>query len=281
MPSFRVDYEKDIRGLADYLQKGFENSLQSPFRISINQNENCVTILLDGCIRKNGRKYLSAVNNLSDMLAEYILKSYENGILEKIINRVCQGVPKGDRDEIYRIICSRLYTQPYHGDSGSRIESRRRLISSKMAEYLRNTKNITLEGFITFRLGEYVRRLETEVEHSMRQFFIERQYEEYINLLTAFVRMQVPRVPELHVFVLEDGRYKVEGTSHFQIPKDVSEGFGIKEENPVIEDDDFMIGFLLTCAPVKIFIHHASLFRNRELLNTIRIVFTECILLNE
>lgn len=107
-----------------------------------------------------------------------------------------------------------------------------------------------------------------------------RQYEEYIHLLTAFVRMQVPRVPELHVFVLDNGGYKVEGIGPFEIPEDVIDGFGIQESDPVINDDDFMIGFLLTCAPVKIFIHNAALFRNKELLNTIRIVFSECVLLN-
>lgn len=279
MPSFRVDYVKDIKGLAGYLEKRFESNVRSPFRIRISQDENCLTVLMDGCIRKNGRKYLAALNHLSDMLAEYILKSYEKNILEKIISRVCAGLPKADRDEIYRIACTRLYTQ-CEGNLADLIESRRKLISSKIAEYLRSTDSITLEGFITFRLGEYVRRLETEVERSIRQFFIEKQYEEYIHLLTTFVRMQVPRVPELHVFVLKNGCYKVEGTGPFEIPEDVIEGFGIRKADPVIEDDDFMIGFLLTCAPVRIFIHNAALFRNKELLNTIRIIFSECVLLN-
>ncbi len=280
MPSFRVDYVKDIKGLAGYLEKRFETNVRSPFRVRFSQDENCLTVLMDGCIKKNGRKYLAAINHLSDMLAEYILKSYEKNILEKIIARICEGLPKADRDEIYRIACTRLYTQS-EGNLGSLIESRRRLISVKIAEYLRSTDNLTLEGFVTFRLGDYVKRLESEVERSIRQFFIERQYEEYIHLLTAFVRMQVPRVPELHVFVLHGGGYKVEGAHPFEIPEDVADGFGIKKGNSIIEDDDFMIGFLLTCAPVRIFIHNAARFRNKELLNTIRIVFSECVLLNE
>ena len=161
------------------------------------------------------------------------------------------------------------------------MESRRRLISASIAECLRNCENLILEGFVTFRLGEYVKKLETEVERSIRQFFVERQYEEYINLLTAFVKMQVPRVPELHVFVLRNGSYKVESISPFEIPEDITDGFGIRKSEPIIDSDDFMIGFLLTCAPVRIFIHNASMFRNKELLNTIRIVFSECVLLND
>jgi len=271
---------KDIKGLACYLEKKLQTSVQSPFRMRISQGEDCLTILFDGCARKKGRKYLKTINRLSDMLADYILKSYEKNILGKIISRICSGFPKKDQDEIYRIACSRLYTQS--GSSlGDLIDYRRQLISDKISEYLKSSDKLILEGFITFRLGEYVRNLEIEVEKSIRQFFIERQYEEYINLLTAFVRMQVPRVPELHVFVQSNGSYKVEGTRHFEIPEDIIENFGIHAGNPVIEDDDFMIGFLLTCAPVRIFIHNASCFRNKELLNTIRIVFSECVLLSE
>ncbi len=280
MPSLRVDSVKDIRGLACYLKKRFEMNVRNPFRVVVSKEENCLTILIDGCIRKNGRKYLVILNHLSDMLAEYILKSYEKNILEKIIARICDGLVKSDRDEIYRIACIRLYTH-YEGSIGNLIESRRKLISAKIAEYLRSTDKITLEGFVTFRLGDYVKNLEVEVERSIRQFFVERQYEEYINLLTTFVRMQVPRVPELHVFVQKNGSYKVEGTKPFEIPEDVISGFGIQSNDPVINDDDFMIGFLLTCAPVRIFIHNSMLFKNKELLNTIRIVFSECVLLNE
>jgi len=280
MPSLKVDSVKDIGGLADYLEKRLKMNVRNPFKLVVDKKDNCLTINIDKCIRKNGRKYLVTLNHLSDILAEYILKSYENNILEKIIARICEGLSKTDRDEIYRIACIRLYTHNER-NMGNLIESRRKLISAKIAEYFRSESRIIIEGFVTFRLGEYVRNLEIEVERSIRQFFIERQYEEYINLLTSFVKMQVPRVPELHVFVQNNGSYRVEGAKPFEIPEDIVNGFGIESSNPVIDDDDFMIGFLLTCAPVRIFIHNSVFFKNKELLNTIRIVFSECILLNE
>jgi len=280
MPSLKVDSMKDIGGLADYLEKRLKMNVRNPFKLVVDKEGNCLTINIDKCIRKNGRKYLVTLNHLSDILAEYILKSYENNILEKIIARICEGLSKTDRDEIYRIACIRLYTHNER-NMGNLIESRRKLISAKIAEYFRSEDRIIVEGFVTFRLGEYVRNLEIEVERSIRQFFIERQYEEYINLLTSFVKMQAPRVPELHVFVQNNGSYRVEGAKPFEIPEDIVNGFGIESSNPVIEDDDFMIGFLLTCAPVRIFIHNSLSFKNKELLNTIRIVFSECILLNE
>lgn len=278
MPSFRVDYVKDINELTRYVEKRFQATPEAIQGVRVHNEENSLVIAINSRLRRNGKRYEDVVSRISDMLAEFILNSYEKEIIGKIVNRICEGLPKNDIEEICRIACTRLY-------SGDRqeilVESRRRLISAKIAEYLRTSRNLALEGFVTFRLGEYVKRLETEIERSIRQYFVERQYEEYISLLSAFVRMQCPRVPELHVFVEVDGSYRVEGNGPFDIPDDVTHGYGIEKNQPIIQDDDFMIGFLLTCAPVRIFIHNADKFRNKELLNTIKTVFSECILLND
>ncbi len=278
MPSFRVDCVKDIKGLAGYLEKCFESTEKGPAGIRMCCYDDSLVISVEGFLRKGGRRYQKILLRLSDTLAEYILKAYEKNILEKVIQKNCSDLQRKEQEEIFRIACARLYT-PAENGYPSLLDSRRRLISSKIAENLNGTGNFFLDGFVTFRLWEYVKRLEKEVERSARQLFVERQYEEYIHLLSAFVRMQAPRVPELHVFVRSDGSYKMEGTGLFEIPEDVAQGFGMEKDDAVIRDDDFMIGFLLTLAPIRIFIHDATLFRNKELLNTIRIVFSECVLL--
>jgi putative sporulation protein YtxC len=280
MPSFRVDYMKDIHGLASYLNKRFDGKASDPVNVKVCHDDSGLTILMNRYVRKNGRKYCHVITQIADMLADYILKVYEKDILDRIIHKICSGLPKSDTDEICRIACKRLYGKS-EDKSVNPTDVRRQMISAKIAEYLKNSENLTLDGFVTFRLGEYVKRLETEVERAIRQYFVERQYEEYINLLVAFVKMQSPRVPELHVFVLPDGTYLVEGSGPFEIPEDITDSFGMDKGKSVIRDDDFMIGFLLTLAPVRIFIHNADKFRNRELLNTIRIVFSDCILLGE
>ncbi len=276
MPSFRVDYMKDIKGLAHYIERKMApEALQG---VRVRYDENSVVIIIGGYMRRNGRRFSHVIHRVSDSLADYILKSYEKDILSRIINRICEGLPKSDLDEINRIACKHLYPE---NSTEKHISDRRRLISEKISEYLKTSRNLTLDGFITFRLGEYVKKLETEVDRAIRQYFVERQYEEYINLLTTFIRMQCPKVPELHVFAQNDGSYRVEGTGPFEIPDDITRSYGIEKNKPVIHDDDFMIGFLLTCAPIRIFIHNADKFRNKELLNTIKTVFSECVMVKD
>jgi len=117
MPSFRIDFEKDIKGLAAYLEKKFEENKNNLFYLEVSEDKNHLTIIVRGCIIKDSRKYLACVKYLSDALAEYILKTYEKSILERIINRFCKGMPRDDRDEIYRVSCSRLYTSEDNSDT--------------------------------------------------------------------------------------------------------------------------------------------------------------------
>lgn len=276
MPSFRVDYMKDIKGLTRYIEKRMAHRAQRGIRIR--HDGNSMIIIIGGYLKRNGRRYCDILQQISDSLADYILTSHEKDILSRIIGRVCEGLPRNELDEIGRIACKRLYPE---NAAEEHINERRRLISEKISEYLKTSRNLTLDGFITFRLGEYVKKLEAEVDRAIRQYFVEKQYEEYINLLSAFIRMQCPRVPELHVFAQNDGSYRVEGSKPFEIPEDIIRSYGFDRSKPIIRDDDFMIGFLLTCAPIRIFIHNADKFKNKELLNTIKTVFSECILVND
>lgn len=276
MPSFRVDYMKDIEGLARHMEKRMSPAALPGVRVRY--DDSSLEIIIGGYMRRNGKRYDYMLRQVSDSLADYILKSCEKEILFRIIHRICNGLPKSDMDEISRIACKYLYPE----DAAEKlISDRRRLISEKISEYFKTSNNLTLDGFITFRLGEYVKKLEAEVDRAIRHYFVEKQYEEYISLLSAFIRMQCPKVPELHVFVQPDGSYRVESAGPFEIPDEITRGYGIDKGQPIIRDDDFMIGFLLTCAPIRIFIHHADKFKNKELLNTIKTVFSECVLVND
>lgn len=281
MPSLRVDCMNDINGLANFLEARLEKDLHDDAGLYSCMCEDSLTIVFNRNIRRGCIKYPVLLRHISDILADYIMKAYEESILLRVISRVCKGLPQKECDEIYRIAYARLYSET-DSDLGDIIEARRMIISKKIEDYLIASDRITIEGFVTFRLQDYIIHLEDEVERSIRQFLIEKQYEEYINLLTTYLRMQVPRVPELHVIVQKNGTsYKVEGKKPFNIPKEIIESFGISSADNIIDNDDFMIGFLLLCAPIRVVIHNVSLFLNKELLNTIRIIFSECILISE
>ena len=64
------------------------------------------------------------------------------------------------------------------------------MVIKKLSDFLDQNNHIILEGFVTFRMQEYVDELEEVVDWAVRQYLIEKEYQEFIKLLTCFVQMQ-------------------------------------------------------------------------------------------
>ena len=58
-----------------------------------------------------------------------------------------------------------------------------------------------MEGFIRFRLKDYIEELKYIIDGSVDELLIDREYNEFIKLLRYFVEIQEPKVEEVHVLL--------------------------------------------------------------------------------
>ena len=61
-----------------------------------------------------------------------------------------------------------------------------------LEEYLRNNKSIVLEGFLNFRLRDYISYLKKILQESVNQFILDKEYIEFVNLLKSYVESKIP-----------------------------------------------------------------------------------------
>lgn len=72
-------------------------------------------------------------------------------------------------------------------------------VVSRVLDCLWAHEGLTVEGFVRFRLKEYVRRVGEVVERAAAEVLLDREYREFLRVLRYFVESQQPRVAELHV----------------------------------------------------------------------------------
>lgn len=72
-------------------------------------------------------------------------------------------------------------------------------VVSRVLDCLWAHEGLTVEGFVRFRLKEYVRRVGEVVERAAAEVLLDREYREFLRVLRYFVESQRPRVAELHV----------------------------------------------------------------------------------
>jgi len=218
-------------------------------------------------IREKLHKYIA------DNLSEIILEDFQSHMVEKIIQDEYFYFEKEERKKILMDAMAIMWG----GNPTVRSEVIRSRWKSKVwkrvMEHLEVNDELVLEGFVRFRMKDFIRELEDAVERAVDDLLIEKEYTEFIKLLRYFVEIQEPKVDEVHVLMGDDKKYTLLDSGLQIINNDILEDLAREITDKEISHDDLLISSLITIAPRKITIHQYDKIKNTELLNTINNVF--------
>ncbi len=217
-------------------------------------------------------KILKAI--ISNTLGDYIISQYEEKLISRIINSNYCYFNSMERGEILNLALKIIKNEEKSFINSLFKMRRRNIIVRKLSEYFEYSNNLILEGFVNFRLKEYIKDLEDIVDRAVDDFLMDREYKEFIRLLRYFVEIQSPKYDTIHVIVEYDGKYTVLDEMKNEITNECIHEFinDIPEEE--INYDDLLVSSLITFAPKKIVIHSKGQLKNKELLETIKNVFS-------
>ena len=81
----------------------------------------------------------------------------------------------------------------------------RAVLKEKLVSYLSENRTICLEGFLHFRMQEFLMLWELAVEQAAARVLMQKEYGELIDTLKRFVDGRISRVDTLSVCIREDG----------------------------------------------------------------------------
>lgn len=212
--------------------------------------------------------------HVSNTLADLIIKRYEDKLIGRIINTNYCYFNAVEKRDIYRLALKIVQNEDKNLVNSLFQIHRRNVIIRKLIDYLEGSDSIILEGFVNFRLKDYVKDLEEVVEKAVDDFLMEREYKEFIKLLKYFVEVQESKFDIIHVLIGEGRRYILLDEKHKEITNECIQEFVNEISYGDINYDDLLVSSLITLAPRKIVIHSNGEFKNKELLATIQNVFS-------
>lgn len=224
--------------------------------------------------KKSVQLYDSLRVHVSNALADYIIRQYEEKLIGRIINTNYCYFNSVEKKEILSI-AQRIIRNEDKNFLNNIFQMRRRnVIVRKLLDYFEGSNSIILDGFVNFRLKEYMKDLEEIVDKAVDDFLMEREYNEFIRLLRYFVDIQEPKFDVIHVIVGFDNKYVLLDETRREITNECIQEFVNEISEGEINFDDLLVSSLITLAPRKIVIHSTGQFRNKELLETIKNVFS-------
>lgn len=211
---------------------------------------------------------------IANAISNIIIDFWEKKILKRIIDlNYCYFSPD-ERERIFYYSCKVLGMDDGEGSEGCVYRlSRKARVLQKILDYLDSNTKIIIEGFIRFRMKDYVTELEEAVDRAVEEYLMEREYNEFIKLLRYFVEIQEPKVDIVNVIRNDDGSYRmVDGQGKAISDELLDELAGEMVENNV-NYDDLLISSLITIAPNRIVFHADTTLANSEILDTINKIF--------
>jgi putative sporulation protein YtxC len=238
-------------------------------RSRCSNNVNVLEIELEA---ENQLNYLKIY--LANVLSQYIINKYEQKFISRIINSNYCYFNSQERRKILSTAIKKIVGFEEKNIFSNLFKLRRKnIIVKKLIEYLEVSNEIILDGFVTFRLKEYMKELEDVVDKAVDDYLMEKEYEEFIRLLKYFVDIQEPKFEIVHVLSGYNNRYILLDHEQNEITNECIQDFVNEVAEGEINYDDLLVSSLITLAPKKIYIHMSEQIQNKQLLETIKSVF--------
>jgi putative sporulation protein YtxC len=209
----------------------------------------------------------------ADAIAGYVLDHWESVVLKDLIVREFHYSDSQDITLIEGYCKQFLFYEAESLISSDEIRRRRLAkIADSVADYLREQTLLVLDGFIRFRLHDYVEEMREVVEYAVDEFVMDRQYQEFISLLKYFVYIQEAKIPAAHLvhkggheFLILNDKWEPIDTSTFDA------SFTLEVLDKDINLEDMIVSTLITVSPQTIYIHTRE--PDQQVIHTITQIF--------
>jgi len=213
-------------------------------------------------------------HQIAEAVAEVIITWWQPEIFREIIQG---GYPELCSSDVERVI-NKLFTVSREPGVFMQVVTSnsawKKEIATRVVDFLETCSSLVIDGFINFRLQDFKTELEHIVNDAVEEFLLEKEYDDFIDLLRYFVETQEPRIKKIHVVLFPSGSFNMYDSNYSVIDNNYLEGFILDLMDNDLSYEDLLVSALITIAPLEIVLHLPDTVGNMSsAVNTIQSVF--------
>ena len=215
-------------------------------------------------IHYQGKDETSFSYFLSELLTEVILEFYEEKLIYQILNYNYFYFDEYERLQI----CDNCKDTVENEEITAK--SRKVIIQNALLAYVQEQKSMILEGFVNFRLQEYMSYLDNMIDTAVNQFIIEKEYNEFISLLKIYIDSKPAECEILHLIYINGESILLDKDKNIvSVSENILNSKYLSDIS--FSSNDFALNTLLSLLPAKIEMHVIGL--EDEFIDTIKQIF--------
>ena len=221
-------------------------------------------------IHYTGNDVSSFYNSLADVIANCIIKFYEHDIIKKLINTNYFYFSSHERKQIFNNTLEQIQLDD------DLISRKKHNLYISVLKYIVENKSMILDGFVNFRIFNYIKNLDYVVDLGVNKFLIEREYTEFISLLRLYINSKEPGINSIHLIYTDSQSILIDNDKNIISIEDNI--FNAKYLSDItFSSNDYALNTLLSIIPEKIIIHLVD--EPDEFINTLNLIFENRIII--
>lgn len=215
-------------------------------------------------IHYSGNDITKFIHILSEALTKTIIKFYEPSLLQKILNENYFYFFEFEKNEILNLSLENSKELDFIEKTES--------IYKACYSYIIENKSMILDGFVRFRLYNYIHLLDEIVNYSVNNYLIQREYIEFIHLLKEYISNTLSCCKLIHL-IYSNGNVTLldENNAIVSIDSNISNTKFISDIS--FSKNDYCLNTLLSLLPEQLVLHILS--PQDEFIETVKLIFSD------
>lgn len=270
MQLISIDVDKSIHeDILKYFKTKMERVKKVKFKMKSNGlKSNNLIIELDE-FKLNSRTVENLKYNISNILAEYILNTYDIIFAKKVLTKNYKNLVSEEKKEIF---CD-FIEKKSHENFSEHFNIRKTRIVNLLLEHLKVSDEIILDGFVNFRLKDNKKYVEAFIRDLISEHLEKSEYNEFINLLKYFVDVQTPKVSIVQIMFEDEKGFVLLDAFNNRITQVYHDEFLEDFVDEDVNKNDLLISSLLTLAPLRVIVHKIRSFENSKIISSVENIF--------
>ena len=206
-------------------------------------------------------------STISNILTSCIISFYEGKILKNILEYNYFYFDNFEKVEILKNI-NTLYTT---NDYLTKYDK----INSCLNNYFKEKHSIVIDGYVNFRLKDYIMFLDGFIDLAVNKYLIDKEYNEFVNILRLYINSESynSKYEQVHLIYTKNNSILVDNDKNI-IPT-YDDIFNAKYLSDIsFSSNDYILNTLLRVLPKNITIHLINTNCD-EFINTLKLIFQD------
>lgn len=215
--------------------------------------------------RKESFYDISFYSQLGKVVNDTIMKVYIKRVIVERTEKICRDYSRIEKQELMESAHYLLLNENCFSMEKNRI-------LEDVIDYIMENNSIIIDGFVNFRLNKFLYIIDLSIEKAISNYEVEKEYEEFIEMLKYFVEIQEIKTEVVNLFLEEEKYYLLD--KDYQI---IEEATMEDIQKEILTDEiskvDLLISSLIVLSPLKLIIHGENI--QSEALNLISKIFKD------